>query len=43
MSHLADLAEMAGIEFVAIDERTETRELKQQLRWSQAYYRLLAP
>lgn len=42
LAHLADLAEMAGIEFVAIDERTETRDLKQQLRWSEAYYRLVA-
>lgn len=39
IEHLADLAEMAGIEFVAIDDRTEVRQFKQQLRWSEAYYR----
>lgn len=39
IEHLADLAEMAGIEFVAIDDRTEVRQFKQQLRWNEAYYR----
>jgi L-arabinose isomerase len=39
LAHLADLAEIAGIELVAIDERTETASLRQQLRWNDAYYR----
>jgi L-arabinose isomerase len=39
LAHMADLAEIAGIELVAIDERTETASLRQQLRWNDAYYR----
>jgi L-arabinose isomerase len=39
LAHVADLAEIAGIELVAIDERTETSQLKQELRWNDAYYR----
>ena len=38
--NLEDFAEMAGIEFVLIDGRTRLLELKQQLRWSEAYYQL---
>jgi L-arabinose isomerase len=40
MQHLVDLAEMAGIELVAIDDRTDVRHVKQNLRWSDAYHRL---
>ncbi len=36
--HLEDYAEMAGIEFVPIDEGTSVRGLKQELRWNEAYY-----
>ena len=36
--HLEDYAEMAGIEFVLIDAETRLRELKQELRWNEAYY-----
>jgi len=36
----ADFAETAGIELVVIDEQTRIRELANELRWNQAYYRL---
>ena len=36
----ADLAEIAGIELVVIDEDTRMRRLTQELRWNQAYYHL---
>jgi L-arabinose isomerase len=36
--HLEDYAEMAGIEFVLIDNDTRIRELKKELRWNEAYY-----
>jgi L-arabinose isomerase len=39
LAHMADLAEIAGVELISIDERTETAPLKQQLRWNDAYYR----
>ena len=35
-----DLAEIAGIELVVIDERTRIRDVANELRWNQAYYRL---
>ena len=35
-----DLAEIAGIELVVIDERTRIRDIANELRWNQAYYRL---
>jgi L-arabinose isomerase len=38
--HLVDLAEIAGIELVVIDDRTELRDFVRELRWSDAYYRL---
>ena len=37
----ADLAEIAGIELVVIDERTRIRDVANELRWNQAYYRLV--
>jgi L-arabinose isomerase len=37
-----DLAEIAGIELVVIDERTRIRDLANELRWNQAYHRLAA-
>jgi L-arabinose isomerase len=37
-----DLAEIAGIELVVIDERTRVRDVVNELRWNQAYYRLAA-
>jgi len=36
-----DFAEIAQLELAVIDERTEVREFQRQLRWNQAYYRLL--
>ena len=38
--HLEDFAEMAGIEFVLIDEDTRLREFKKELRWNEVYYHL---
>jgi len=37
-----DLAEIAGIELLVIDERTRIRDVANELRWNQAYYRLAA-
>jgi L-arabinose isomerase len=42
LEHIADLAAMTGLELIAIDDRTDTRELKQQLRWNEAYHRLFS-
>ncbi|HEY6056776.1 MAG TPA: L-arabinose isomerase [Candidatus Limnocylindrales bacterium] len=36
----ADLADMAGLEFVLIDDSTSLAALTRELRWNQAYYRL---
>lgn len=36
----ADFAEIAGIELVVIDADTRPRDLANELRWNQAYYRL---
>jgi L-arabinose isomerase len=38
--HLADLAEMTGTELALIDAGSSTRRFTQELRWSQAYFRL---
>ncbi len=38
--HLADLAEMTGTELALIDAQSSTRRFTQELRWSQAYFRL---
>ena len=37
--HLEDFAEIAGIELVLIDAKTEIRQLKNELRWSDIAYR----
>lgn len=37
--HLEDFSAMANIEFVLIDKNTNLYNLKNQLRWSEAYYR----
>ena len=42
VEHLEDFAEMAGIEFLVIDEKTNVREFKKELRWNDLYYRLLS-
>jgi L-arabinose isomerase len=36
----ADLAELAGLELLVIDERTRGRDFANELRWNHAYYRL---
>ena len=38
--HLRDFAEMAGIEFLLIDENTKVDELKDKLRWNDLYYHM---
>lgn len=37
--HIEDFAEMAGVECVRIDGRTQIEEIKNHLRWNQAFYR----
>ena len=37
---LSDLAEMAGVELLVIDDGTRGRDFRNELRWNQAYYRL---
>jgi L-arabinose isomerase len=37
---ISDLAEMAGIELLVIDEETRIPAFKNELRWNQAYHRL---
>jgi L-arabinose isomerase len=38
--HMADFAEMAGMEFLLIDERTDVATFKKELRWNDLYYHL---
>ena len=38
--HLEDFADMAGLEFVLIDENTQLSEFKKELRWNELYYLL---
>jgi len=38
---LEDLAEIAGVELLVIDEETRTRDVANMLRWNQAYYGLV--
>ena len=40
VDHLRDFAEMAGIEFLLIDENTRLDEFKDKLRWNDLYYHL---
>jgi L-arabinose isomerase len=35
-----DLAEIAGVELVVIDDGTRIRDVKKELRWNEAYHRL---
>jgi L-arabinose isomerase len=37
---LEDLAEIAGLELILIDEETHVRDVANELRWNQAYYGL---
>ncbi|MEO6133894.1 MAG: L-arabinose isomerase, partial [Ginsengibacter sp.] len=38
--HMEDFAAMAGIEYVLIDENTTLYNLKNELRWSDAFYKI---
>lgn len=38
---LVDLAEIAGIELVVVDSETRMRDLTRELRWNEAYHRLV--
>jgi L-arabinose isomerase len=38
--HLEDFAEMAGIEYLLIDDTTTVPAFKRELRWNDVYYRL---
>ena len=38
--HLADFAEMAGMEFLLIDQSTSVAGFKKELRWNDLYYHL---
>ena len=38
--HLRDFTDMAGIEFLLIDENTRVDEFKEKLRWNDLYYQL---
>lgn len=37
--HIEDLADIFGVELVVIDADTNLRQLKNELRWSESYYR----
>jgi len=37
---MLDFAEMAGIEFLLIDEHTRLESFKEKLRWNELYYLL---
>jgi L-arabinose isomerase len=37
---MADFADMAGIEFVRINENTDLYHFKNELRWNDVYYML---
>ncbi len=39
-AHLQDFAEMAGIEYLLINENTRIDEFKRELRWNDLYYQL---
>jgi L-arabinose isomerase len=38
--HLQDFADIAGIEFLLIDENTRVNEFKKELRWNDLYYHM---
>jgi len=38
--HLQDFADIAGLEFLLIDENTQIEEFKKELRWNDLYYHL---
>jgi L-arabinose isomerase len=38
--HLEDFAEMAGVEFLLINNKTDLSDFKKEMRWNDVYYRL---
>jgi L-arabinose isomerase len=38
--HLRDFADMAGVEFVLIDENTNLNQFRKELHWNDLYYHL---
>ncbi len=40
VEHLQDFADMAGIEFLVIDENTKVQDFRDKLRWNDLYYHL---
>jgi L-arabinose isomerase len=42
MDHLADFAQIAGVEFLSIDNRTSLDDFRKELRWNDVYYLLKA-
>lgn len=40
VDHLRDFAEIADLEFVLIDGRTDLNAFKQELEWNDAFYLL---
>jgi len=40
-AHLRDFAEMAGIEYLLIDENTRAEQFKKELRWNDLYYQIV--
>jgi L-arabinose isomerase len=38
--HLEDFADMAGIEYVLIDAKTDLAQFRKELRWNAAYWHL---
>ena len=40
MKHLEDFAQIAGIEFLSIDNRTHLEDFRKELRWNDVYYLL---
>ncbi|HEU5352557.1 MAG TPA: L-arabinose isomerase [Terracidiphilus sp.] len=40
MGHLADFAQIAGVEFLSIDNRTRLEDFRKELRWNDVYYLL---
>ena len=38
--HMQDFADMAGVEFVSIDKKTELYPFRNELRWNEVYYQV---
>ena len=39
--HMEDFAEMTGLEFIIIDEKTDLRDIKKELRFNDTYYHIM--